>query len=106
MRSRRIASFLFTLIVTVWLAARPPCLAASAKTTVISPPKPASWLGLRKLTLEPTVGTIIGAGNTHRFLATASFADGSERDVTQQVAISLDTPDVLRPVPPGLVETP
>jgi hypothetical protein len=56
------------------------------------------------LTLEPTVGTIIGAGNTHRFLATASFADGAERDVTQQVAISVDSPDVLRPVAPGLFE--
>jgi hypothetical protein len=61
------ASLLFSLIGTVWLVSGFPCSAATAKTTVISPPKPASWLGLRKLTLEPTVGTIIGAGNTHRF---------------------------------------
>jgi len=104
MRLGRMASLLFSLIVSGWLAAGSPCLAASAKTTVASPPKPASWLGLRKITLEPTVGTIIGTGNTHHFLATASFADGSERDVTQQVAISIDTPDVLRPVSPGLFE--
>jgi hypothetical protein len=61
-------------------------------------------LGLRKLTLEPTIATIIGTGNTHRFLATASFADGIERDVTQQVPISVDAPDVVQPVSPGLFE--
>ena len=102
--SRTIQSFLLGSSVCLFPGAGTPCWAASARTTVNVAPKPASWLSLRKLTLEPTVGTIIGTGNTHRFLATASFADGSERDVTQQVAISLDTPAVLRPVSPGLFE--
>src|SRR4026207_1890487 len=97
----RLVSFALGVTLNLWLSSGVPCLAASAKTTVASPPKPASWLGMRKLTLEPTVGTIIGTGNTHRFLATASFADGRERDVTQQVVISLDAPEVLRPVAPG-----
>jgi hypothetical protein len=104
MTSRRIVSLALGLTLNLWLSSALPCMAASTKTTGIAPSKPASWLGLRKLTLEPRVGTIIGAGNTHRFLATASFADGSERDVTQQVAISLDVPDVLRSVSPGLFE--
>lgn len=78
------------------------CLADSEKTTVNPPPKRETWLGLRKLTLEPTVGTISGTGNSHRFLATATFSDGSERDVTQQVSISLDTPGVLQAVSAGL----
>src|SRR5262245_22393277 len=100
----RMISLAFSVTFSLWLSSAQPSLAASAKTTGSAPPKPASWLGLRKLTLEPTVATIIGTGNTHRFLATASFADGSERDVTQHVAISLDAPDVLRSVVPGLFE--
>jgi len=80
------------------------CWAASAKTAGIVPHKAASWIDVRKLVLEPTMGTVVGTGNRHHFLATAFFADGSERDVTEQASFSVDTPEVLRSVSPGLFE--
>src|SRR5215813_9112916 len=100
--SRAIRGFLLSTSVSLLMVAGG--WAASAKTAGIVLRKPASWVDVRKLVLEPKVGTIVGTGNRHRFLATASFADGSERDVTEQVSFSVDTPEVLRSVSPGLFE--
>src|SRR5262245_55484908 len=95
---------LLCTVASLMMAVGASCWAASAKTAGIVPHKPAAWIDVRKLVLEPTVATIVGTGNRHRFLATASFADGSERDVTEQVSFSVDSPEVLRSVSPGLFE--
>ena len=50
---------------------------------------------VRELRIDPQVAYIHGAGGTHHLLVTAIFDDGAQQDVTAQVKIVSDSPDVI-----------
>ncbi len=57
------------------------------------------------LRIEPEVAFIQGVGNSHALLFTAIEADGSQRDVTEEVVVAFDAPDLLRETSPGVFES-
>ena len=57
-----------------------------------------------RLMIEPDVAFIRGVGNTHTLLFTAIDSEGSRRDVTSEVSVSVDAPEVVRRTSPGLFE--
>ena len=57
-----------------------------------------------RLIIEPDVAFIRGVGNTHTLLFTAVDSEGSRRDVTSEVAVTLDSPEIVRNTEPGVFE--
>ncbi len=56
-----------------------------------------------RLVVEPEVAFIRGVGNTHTLLFSAVNPEG-RRDVSAEVEIAIDDPDVARSVEPGVLE--
>ena len=54
-----------------------------------------------QLIIEPDVAFIRGVGSTHTLLFTAIDSEGSRRDVTPDVLVTVDAPDVVRGTSPG-----
>ena len=54
-----------------------------------------------RLQIAPQVAYIHGAGSRHHLLFTAVYDDSSERDVTEQVKLTFDSPDVLETASQG-----
>ena len=59
---------------------------------------------LREVQIAPQVAYIHGSGSSHHLLFTAVYDDGTERDVTEQVKLTFDSPDVLEMGSPGQVK--
>ena len=59
---------------------------------------------LREVQIAPQVAYIHGAGGTHHLLLTAVYDDGTERDVTEQVKLTFDSPDIIETGSPGQVK--
>ena len=57
-----------------------------------------------QLVIEPDVAFIRGVGGTHTLLFTAIDSEGSRRDVTSDVSVTVDSPDVVRGTSPGIFE--
>ncbi len=57
------------------------------------------------LRIEPEAAFIQGVGNSHALLFTAVEADGTSRDVTEEVNVSFDVPGLLRQASPGVFES-
>jgi len=57
-----------------------------------------------RLIIEPDVAFIRGVGGTHTLLFTAIDSEGSRRDVTRGVQVTVDVPDVVREISPGTFE--
>ncbi len=58
---------------------------------------------LREVRIAPQVSYIYGSGATHHLLFTAIYDDGTERDVTDQAAVTFDSPDVVETASPGQI---
>jgi hypothetical protein len=58
---------------------------------------------LREVRIAPQVSYIYGSGATHNLLFTAVYDDGTERDVTDQAAVTFDSPDVVETASPGQI---
>ena len=58
-------------------------------------------LEAEQLIIEPDVAFIRGVGSTHTLLFTAIDSEGSRRDVTPDVLVTVDAPDVVRGTSPG-----
>ena len=56
------------------------------------------------LVVEPEVAFIRGVGNSHTLLFAAIGADGLRRDVTSEVTVTVESPDVVQQVEPGVFE--
>ena len=54
-----------------------------------------------QLIIEPDVAFIRGVGSTHTLLFTAIDSEGSRLDVTPDVLVTVDAPDVVRGTSPG-----
>ncbi len=54
-----------------------------------------------QLIIEPDVAFIRGVGSTHTLLFTAIDSEGSRHDVTPDVLVTVDAPDVVRGTSPG-----
>ncbi|MBC8164818.1 MAG: DUF1553 domain-containing protein [Bryobacteraceae bacterium] len=61
----------------------------------------AQW---KKLTMDPPVAYIRGAGGTHAITFTGERYDGTEADVTSLVRVVLDDPSILKQKETGLFE--
>src|SRR3984885_8304360 len=59
---------------------------------------------LREIQIAPQVAYIHGSGGRHHLLFTAVYDDGTERDVTEQVKLTFDSPDVLETAASGQVK--
>src|SRR6266851_3961041 len=59
---------------------------------------------LREVRIAPQVSYIYGSGATHHLLFTAIYDDGTERDVTDQAAVTFDSPDVVETTSPGQIK--
>jgi hypothetical protein len=59
---------------------------------------------LREVRIAPQVAYIYGSGATHHLLFTAVYDDGTERDVTEQAAVTFDSPDVVETASPGQIK--
>ncbi|MYC67104.1 MAG: DUF1553 domain-containing protein [Acidobacteriia bacterium] len=57
-----------------------------------------------RLIIEPDVAFIRGVGGTHTLLFTAIDSEGSRRDVTPGIQVTVDVPDVVREISPGTFE--
>lgn len=57
-----------------------------------------------RLVVEPDVAFIRGVGSTHTLLFTAVDSRGQRRDVTAEVDVAVDAPDILRRTEPGIFE--
>jgi len=58
-------------------------------------------LEAEQLIIEPDVAFIRGVGSTHTLLFTAIDSEGSRLDVTPDVLVTVDAPDVVRGTSPG-----
>ncbi len=54
--------------------------------------------------VEPNVAFIRGVGVSHTLLFTAVDSEGSRRDVTPEVSVTFDAPEIVREVAPGVFE--
>src|SRR5580704_19323634 len=63
-----------------------------------------SAAALREVQIAPQVAYIHGSGGRHHLLVTAVYDDATERDVTEQVKLTFDSPDVLETAPPAQVK--
>ncbi len=57
-----------------------------------------------RLVVEPDVAFIRGIGNTHTLLFTAVDSTGLHRDVSADVKVTIDDPEIARIVEPGVFE--
>ncbi len=55
-----------------------------------------------QLIIEPNVAFIRGIGSSHTLLFTAIDSDGSRRDVSSEVAVSFDDPELVSQTAPGI----
>jgi hypothetical protein len=65
---------------------------------------PCSGAALRELRIDPQVAYLHGSGATHHLLFTAVYEDGTEHDITGEVKLSVDSPQVIRTIAAGVVE--
>ena len=61
-------------------------------------------IDVESFVIEPDVAFIRGAGNSHILLFTAIDSNGNRRDVSSEVAVSIDDPEIIRTVEPGVFE--
>ncbi len=59
---------------------------------------------IESLVIEPDVAFIRGTGNSHTLLFTAIDSSGTRRDVSSEVTVSIDDPEIVRTVEPGVFE--
>lgn len=59
---------------------------------------------LSEVRMEPQVAFLHGPGSTHRFVLTAVYDDGTERDIAGEATLNVDLSDVAGSPAPGQIE--